>query len=87
MIFDNMKKVYADRLIKLSELYENKISDFYKLSLITKYPKGKFKGLNYDEFSKVSGHSLYHKGKNEVLRKNNKHFYWFSFYKLNYDIN
>ena len=86
MIFDNMKKVYADRLIKLSELYENKISDFYKLSLITKYPKGKFKGLNYDEFSKVSGHSLYHKGKRST-EKNNKHFYWFSFYKLNYDIN
>lgn len=69
MIFDNMNKTYVDRLVKLSELYENKISDFYELNLITKYPKGKFKGLSYDEFSKVSGHSLYHKGKRSTEKK------------------
>ena len=69
MIFDNMNKKYVDRLVKLSELYENKISDFYKLNLITKYPEGKFKGLSYDEFSEVSGHSLYHKGKRSTEKK------------------
>ncbi|MDA9201259.1 hypothetical protein N9O53_05425 [Candidatus Pelagibacter ubique] len=69
MIFDNMNKIYVDRLIKLSELYERKISGFYKLNLITKYPEGKFKGLSFDEFSKVSGHSLYHKGKRSTEKK------------------
>jgi hypothetical protein len=69
MIFDNMDRKYVDRLNKLSELYEGKISDFYKLNLITKYPKGKFKGLSLDEFSKVSGHSLYHKGKQSTEKK------------------
>ena len=69
MIFDNMNKIYVDRLIKLSELYESKISDFYKINLITKYPDGKFKGLSYEAFSKVSGHSLYHKGKRSTEKK------------------
>jgi hypothetical protein len=62
-IFDNMEKEYQDRLVKLSEFYESKISNFYKLNLIAKYPDGKFKGLSVDEFSKVSEHSLYHKGR------------------------
>jgi len=66
-IFDNMEKTYQDRLVKLSEFYESKISDFYKLSLIIKYPKGKFKGVSLDEFSKVSAHSTYHKGKRNTV--------------------
>lgn len=66
IIFDNMDKRYVDRLIKLSEFYESKISNFYKLSLITKYPDGKFKGLSINEFSKVSGHSLYDRGKRSM---------------------
>ena len=69
MIFDNMNKTYVDRLIKLSELYESKISDFYNINSITKYSDGKFKGLNYEDFSKVSGHSLYHKGKRSTEKK------------------
>ena len=63
MIFNNMDRKYVDRLVKLSELYENKISDFYKLNLINKHPFDKSIGLSLDEFSKVSEHSLYHKGR------------------------
>ena len=63
MIFDNMNEKYKHRLMNLSERYETEISDVYKLDKIIKYPKGKFKGLSIDAFSKVSAGSKYHKGK------------------------
>ena len=63
MIFDNMREKYIDRLISLSRRYETEISDIYKIKSITKYPKGKFKGLVIDDFSEVSATSKYHMGK------------------------
>lgn len=62
MIFDNMGEKYIKRLENLSELYEAKISDVYKLSSIKNYSKGKFKGLSINAFSKVSD-KKYLKGK------------------------
>ena len=69
MIFDNMNEKYKHRLMNLSERYETEISDFYKLSSITKFSKGKFKGISIDEFSKVSVSSKYHMGKRNFNEK------------------
>ena len=56
MIFDNMNKKYIVRLLNLFKRYENEISDIYKLVEITKYPKGKFEGLDIEKFSKFQLH-------------------------------
>ena len=69
MIFDNMKAKYVSRLKDLCRHYETKISGIYKLSLIDKYPKGKFKGLSVDEFFKVSATANYHMGKHILKNK------------------
>ncbi len=69
MIFDNMSEKYIHRLTNLCQRYETEISDFYKLSSITKYLKGKFKGISIDEFSKVSASSKYHMGKRNFNEK------------------
>ena len=66
MIFDNMNDNYIDRLKNLCRRYENEVSDIYKLSLINKSPKGKFKGLSIDKFSQISAESKYHRGKLKV---------------------
>jgi hypothetical protein len=63
MIFDNISEKYIDRLKNLCQRYEAEISDIYRLRSITKYPKGKFKGLSRDKFSKISPPSKYNKGK------------------------
>ena len=63
MIFDNLNEKYFQRLKSLCQRYENEISDVYKLSSVTKSPKGKFKGLSVDAFSKISAASKYHRGK------------------------
>ena len=63
MIFDNMNKEYVDRLKKLCQRYETEISDVYKSNLITNYPRGQFKGLSVEVFSKVSAGSKYYRGK------------------------
>lgn len=63
MIFDNMSEKYIDRLKNLCQRYEAEISDIYKLSSITKFPKGKFKGLSNEVFTKISPSSKYTKGK------------------------
>ncbi len=62
MIFDNIQEKYVKRLKNLCNRYETEISDIYQLSSTTKYPKGLFKGLNIDSFSKLSSASKYHKG-------------------------
>ena len=69
MIFDNMDEKYIHRLKNLCLRYETEISDVYKISSATKYLKGKFKGISIDEFSKVSAHSKYHKGKRTADKK------------------
>jgi hypothetical protein len=69
MIFDNMNEKYIHRLKNLCKRYETEISDFYKLSSITKFSKGKFKGISIDEFSKVSVRSKYHMGKRNFNEK------------------
>ena len=66
MIFDNMNDNYIERLKNLCRRYENEVSDIYKLSLINKSPKGKFKGLSIDKFSQISAESKYHRGKLKV---------------------
>lgn len=63
MIFDNMSDNYIYRLKKLCQRYESEISDIYKLSSITNYSKGKYKGLGEKEFSKISSRSYYHEGR------------------------
>ena len=63
MIFDNMNEEYVDRLKKLCQRYETEISDFYKSNLITNYPRGQFKGLSVEVFSKFSPASKYQRGK------------------------
>lgn len=63
MVLDNLSSKYIDRIYNLCERYENEISDIYKLSEITKFPKGKFKGLSLDVFSEVSAASKYNRGK------------------------
>jgi hypothetical protein len=68
MIFDNMNEKYVDRLKNLCERYESEISDVYKLSSITKSPKGKFKGLSIDNFAKVSAGSSYNRGKHISIK-------------------
>ena len=68
MIFDNLSEKYAKRLNHLCERYENEISDVYKIGSINQSPKGKFKGLSEEAFSKISSASKYHRGKRN-LRK------------------
>ena len=63
MIFDNIDEKYIPRLKNLCLRYETEISDVYKLSSIIKSPKGTFKGLDMETFSKVSEGSKYHRGK------------------------
>ena len=60
MIFDNMKDEYSS-IKKFSQRYEAEISDVYKSSSIIRSPKGKFKGLSVEAFSKVSAASKYHR--------------------------
>ena len=63
MIFDNIDEKYISRLNNLCQRYESEISDVYKLSSIVKSPKGTFKGLDIETFSKISVGSEYHRGK------------------------
>ncbi|MDA7695546.1 hypothetical protein N8788_04230 [Candidatus Pelagibacter sp.] len=63
MILDNINEKYSDRLKILCQRYETEISDVYKLSSITKSPKGKFKDLGIDAFSQISSASEFNRGK------------------------
>ena len=63
MVFDNINEKYAHRLTNLCQRYETEISDIYKLSSITKSPKGKFKDLSIDAFSQISPASRFNRGK------------------------
>jgi hypothetical protein len=63
MVFDNINEKYTQRLKNLCQRYETEISDVYKLSSITNSPKGKFKDLSVDAFSKISSASKFNRGK------------------------
>tara|TARA_B110000971_G_scaffold213800_1_gene245063 strand:- start:637 stop:1776 length:1140 start_codon:yes stop_codon:yes gene_type:complete len=80
IIFDNMSDEYVQRLKNLCERYETEISDIYKLNSITKYSKGKFKGLSIDAFSQISEGTRYHKGKRSNNRKSTTPFSWRKFF-------
>ena len=66
VIFDNMNENYIDRLKKLCDRYESEISDVYKLSLIEEQPRGKYKGLNEENFNKVSPRSKFRGGRQSL---------------------
>ena len=57
----NIKKIDI-RDVKILYKWVN-TKDSLANKIVTKYPKGKFKGLSIDAFSKVSAGSKYDKGK------------------------
>ena len=62
MVFDNINQDYMERLKSLCHQYESEISDIYKLTS-TNEPSGKYKGLDIDDFNKISPGSKYNRGK------------------------
>ena len=63
MIQDNMKETYNERLKNLCNRYEDEISDIYKINLVSKLTKGKFKNMSMEDFSKISPASKFNRGK------------------------